>query len=188
MLYTKRGDKGETDLADGRRVSKTSPRIRCVGTLDELNASIGLLIAHMASLPDLSTETAALTSVQRFIFGLGARTAAVPHGRCRLPGPEDTEALERGIDEMEDETGRVGENGNGPKACSFVLPGGHLAAAQAHVARTIARRAEISLLEAGAATWQNAPETLPYINRLSDYLFALGKKINRIAGINEIKY
>lgn len=180
-IYTRRGDKGQTDLADGSRVYKTDLRIRCVGELDELSSQLGWVLSI---LPDecresLSAESGMLVRVQRFLFAMGAWAAAVrsPKG---LPDASDIAQMEEAINQMALE---VGTAFNG-----FVLPGGHPAAASAHVARTICRRVERTLLEAGASEWHAAANQLAYINRLSDYLYILAKKINKLTNFIENKW
>lgn len=182
MLYTRKGDHGETDLADGNRVSKTHPRIECVGTADELCSYIGLTLSTINEsnfVDRLRHETAILAEAQRRLFAIGAWAAAVatPKG---MPDTNDIQALERTIDRMHTETG-AGFSG-------FVLPGGHPAAAHCHVARTMVRRLERTLLSAGAANWPQTDEALIYVNRLSDFLYAVAKKINAVSGYAETKY
>lgn len=182
MLYTRKGDHGETDLADGNRVSKTHPRIECVGTADELCSYIGLTLSTINEsnfVDRLRHETAILVEAQHRLFAIGAWAAAVPTPKG-MPGQTDVEALERAMDAIATETC--------PTFSGFVLPGGHPAAAHCHVARTMVRRLERTLLSAGAANWPQTDEALIYVNRLSDFLYAVAKKINAVSGYAETKY
>ncbi len=164
-IYTRLGDSGETHLGDMSRVAKIDPRIEAFGTVDELNATIGLACA----LPDLPERTAKwLARVQNELFDVGA-DLSVPEGgdreRLRVE-PEQTEWLEGACDEM--------LKGLEPLK-SFVLPGGTPLAAQLHVARTVCRRAERRVLALGD---EANPEVLRYLNRLSDLLFVLAREAN----------
>lgn len=178
MLYTRKGDCGTTDLADGSRVPKTHPRMVCVGTIDELSSFIGWLLALMRQqLPAeaLQPDVQLLLNAQRRCFALGALAAAVPQPQG-LPDKADILALERAIDAY---AANYAASFRG-----FVLPGGHPLAAQCHVCRTLVRRLERELLSAGlfhAAETEadSAYETPAYVNRLSDYLYALAKKSMR---------
>lgn len=176
-LYTKKGDNGETDLADGQRVSKNHPRVVCLGDLDELNATLGLLHALLQhkELSETDEDRALLTAVQRVLFCVGAWVAGSPFDIPHQPLSELTHRLEQAIDGMP--TSRFS---------GFILPGGHPTAAHAHIARAVCRRAERSLLliPFSAEIWS---EVEPFINRLSDYLFALAKKINALHGVEERK-
>lgn len=185
MLYTRKGDCGTTDLADGSRVPKTHPRIVCVGTLDELSSFIGWLLALMRQqLPAeaLQPDVQLLLNAQRRCFAMGALAAAVAHPQG-LPLKADILALERAIDAY---TANYAASFRG-----FVLPGGHPLAAQCHVCRTLVRRLERELLLAGVCAEPGTDtvihgETLAYVNRLSDYLYALAKKINAVTGCHEV--
>ena len=176
-LYTKKGDNGETDLADGQRVSKNHPRVVCLGDLDELNAALGLLHALLQrdAMTDTEADRALLTTVQRALFCVGAWVAGSPTATPQPSLLELTHRLEQAIDGMP--TSRFS---------GFILPGGHPTAAHAHIARAVCRRAERSLLliPFSAEIWS---EVEPFINRLSDYLFALAKKINALHGVEERK-
>lgn len=149
----------------------------CLGDLDELNAALGLLHAHLQrdAMTDTEADRALLTTVQRALFCVGAWVAGSPTATPQPSLLELTYRLEQAIDGMP--AGRF----NG-----FVLPGGHPTAAQAHVVRAVCRRAERSLLliPFSAEIWS---EVEPFINRLSDYLFALAKKINALHGVEERK-
>lgn len=181
MLYTRKGDSGKTDLADGSRVPKNHPRIECVGITDEVCSYIGLAIAVVPERErkPLTAELCLMQQAQRRLFALGDRAAAAaaPKG---MPDQTDVEALERAIDAINAETGRT--------FSGFVLPGGHPAAAHCHVARTWVRRLERTLIGAGAAHWPQAETALAYVNRLSDFLYAVAKKINAVTDHEETPY
>lgn len=163
-ITTRTGDDGTTGLADGRRVSKDSPRIDAIGSVDELNSQIGLLLTE--ALPqDLRAE---LLRIQNDLFDLGSALA--------VPGaPFAQEKLVR-LD------GAIAQhNADLPPLQEFILPGGSRAAALCHVARSIARRAERNYLH--LMRDEAAPtEGLRYLNRLSDLLFVLCRTLNRAAG------
>lgn len=181
MLYTKQGDSGLTDMANGSRIPKNSAAMEAIGTLDELNAHLGLLSAHLTSVSDadFTEDLTLLTQAQRLIFAIGARCAGITHP-MGLPTEEDTEKLEAAMDRCTELLGTAFPG--------FILPGGHPVAAECHVARTVCRRAERRILDIGAAEWTEASFSLPYINRMSDYLFALARKINFLTKTKEIKY
>ena len=180
-LYTRTGDEGMTSLVGGQRVSKTHPRLDAYGTTDELNAHIGLLIAELKSSPNADTaDIERLTDIQNLLFSIGSILATDTTQRevraGRYVEAADVEALEHAIDAAEE--GLPGWRG-------FILPGGTRAAAQAHVCRTVCRRAE-RLIHALATDVEIDSFVLSYMNRLSDYFFALAKKINHSAGQEEI--
>lgn len=173
-LYTRRGDNGTTGLADGTRISKCDVRIEACGTLDELCSHIGLLASL---LPD-GGRRKELQEVQRRLFALSALMAGIasPH---YLPGATETARLETLVDAMTEE----GENGG---FGGFILPGGCEEAARAHVCRTVCRRAERRMVEAGAYGTGAGAAALAYINRLSDYLYALALNLNKFHKEKEI--
>lgn len=168
-LYTRTGDTGTTSLATGERVAKTHPRLEAYGTLDELNAHIGLLLTSI----DEETDRTCLTAIQNRLFTLGAALASSEDYPLALEEP--LACLERAIDEA--------DALRGPWR-GFVLPGGTRAAALAHLCRTVCRRFERRLL-ALAADVDVAPDTLQYTNRLSDYFFVLARHLNYLAGQEE---
>jgi cob(I)alamin adenosyltransferase len=167
-IYTKLGDAGETHLGDMSRVPKTHPRIEAYGTLDELNAQLGLALTA-ADLPAAYAEW--VRRVQNDLFDLGA-DISVPadkdaeRERLRVT-PDQVEWLEQRCDEV---------NAELPKLRSFVLPGGTPSAAQLHVCRTVCRRAERRAIDVGD---ELNPEVVRYLNRLSDLLFILARGANR---------
>ena len=171
-IYTRLGDGGETHLGDMSRVPKTDPRIEAYGTVDELNAQLGVALAA-GGLPE--AYEAWLRRIQNDLFDVGA-DISVPEGgtreRLRVL-PEQTTWLETACDEA---------NADLPALKSFVLPGGTLAAANLHVCRTVCRRAERRVLACGDAV---NPETVRYLNRLSDLLFILSRGVNLAAGAAE---
>jgi cob(I)alamin adenosyltransferase len=176
-LYTKTGDDGTTGLFGGARVKKASPRVDAYGTVDELNAAIGMV---RASALDPFTE-GVLAQVQGDLFTLGAELATVPGKEDRLGmqliGPADASRLEQAIDTVEEAL---------PPLQNFVLPGGTPAAAALHFARTVARRAERSVL-----ALQDGPvrsELVIYLNRLSDLLFALARRANAVANVPDVPW
>ena len=164
-IYTRLGDGGETHLGDMSRVPKTHPRIEAYGTVDELNAQLGVALA----LPALAERIAGfLRRVQNDLFDVGA-DISVPHGgdreRLRLAA-EQTAWLETACDEV---------NAELEPLKSFVLPGGSPAAAQLHVCRTVCRRAERRTIDCGDEVNR---ECVRYLNRLSDLLFILARAAN----------
>ena len=167
-IYTRLGDDGETHLGDMSRVPKTHPRIEAYGTIDELNAQIGVALAQ-GGLPDRYAEW--LGRVQNDLFDLGA-DISVPAGgdreRLRVE-PEQTEWLEHACDEVNETLAPLK---------SFVLPGGTPAAAQLHVCRTVCRRAERRTIDCGDSVGR---ECVKYLNRLSDLLFILSRGANGAA-------
>ena len=170
-IYTKTGDAGETALGNGARVAKHSMRVSAYGTVDETNATVGLARQHASGEMD-----AALARISNDLFDLGAdlctpdreKDADLPYTPLRMIEGQVTR-LEREIDAM---------NAQLPPLASFILPGGTPAAAHLHLARTVARRAEriaVALVEAGDDV---GPEALPYLNRLSDFLFVAARHAN----------
>ena len=183
-VYTKTGDKGTTALFGGTRVPKHHIRIESYGTIDELNSHIGLI--RDQQIDPMYKDT--LMDIQDRLFTIGAILATDPdkailkNGKARLKIPkisnEDIERLEKEMDLMEDSL---------PQMTHFVLPGGHQTVSFCHIARTVCRRAE------RLASHLNdlepfQPETLMYINRLSDYLFVLARKLSHDLQAEEIKW
>ena len=174
-VYTRRGDKGQTSLVGGKRVSKSDVRIEAYGTVDELSANMGMLIAQ---LPD-GHEKETLLRIQNNLFNVCTNLATDQADTPLYPSaflPEgETEFLEKEVDTIMKEL---------PEAQGFILPGGTCEAAQAHICRTVCRRAERRIV-ALAQEATVSPEIQEYINRLSDYFFVLAKKLNFLAGKNE---
>jgi cob(I)alamin adenosyltransferase len=172
-IYTRAGDKGETSLGDGSRVPKLDCRIGAFGTVDELNAALGVVLAE-GGLPERLREP--LERIQNDLFDVGA-DLSVPFGigdRLRVEQAH-VERLEQLCDEL---------NAELPMLKSFVLPGGTPAAARLHVARTTCRRAERDALTAEGEHGIN-PQVLAYLNRLSDFLFIAARWANKDAGRDE---
>jgi cob(I)alamin adenosyltransferase len=171
-IYTRGGDAGETSLGDGSRVSKLDARIAAFGTVDELNAVVGLVLAR--SCPDEIRSV--LLRVQNELFDLGADLSVPMEHEARLRVTEDQ------VDRLEKDCDRF--NAELPELKSFVLPGGSEAAAGLHLARTVCRRAEREALVAAGADTVN-PRALVYLNRLSDLLFILARAANDADGHEE---
>ena len=177
-VYTRRGDTGLTALAGGQSVPKDSPRIEAYGTVDELNAFIGLARVTAESLPQLSELAGILRRVQHELFNLGSILATLPedvHPRQARIGDADITQLEDDIDRM---------NAGLAPLRSFVLPGGSRISAELHVCRTVCRRGE-RVLVALARGGDAPPEAVRYLNRLGDALFVWSRWANRAMGIPE---
>ena len=175
-VYTRRGDKGMTDLVGGVRIKKTDVRLEAYGTVDELSSHLGLL----ASLITLDDEHEVLIRIQNNLFNVCSHLATdqsqTPLYDSAKLDCKEIEFLEQKIDSIIAEL---------PEPQGFVLPGGTHAASQCHVCRTVCRRAE-RRIAALAETATVGQEIMQYVNRLSDYLFILAKKINFNAGQSEI--
>jgi cob(I)alamin adenosyltransferase len=176
-IYTKTGDTGTTSLLGGARVSKAHVRIEAYGTVDELNSHIGLLIDQ----PVNKSRGTFLKEIQDRLFTLGAVLASEP-GKDSIVKPDlfesDITMLEEAIDKM---------NALLPALKSFILPGGHQSVSFCHIARCICRRAEritISLNEIQPVD----PLSIKYLNRLSDYLFVLSRKMTVELNVDEVKW
>ena len=186
-IYTKTGDKGETGLIDGNRVSKANPRIVAYGTVDELNSNIGLAISFLRlKHKDLFLDLIdIMTSLQRDLFIIGAdladpRYPPTEKDLFSTPRMEEkmTLVLEEAIDKMEMELEPIK---------FFILPGGSIEASLLHVTRTISRRAEITVTLLSKDQIIN-PIVLAYLNRLSDFLFVAARLINKRLGIKDIAW
>ncbi len=183
-VYTKTGDKGTTALFGGTRVPKHHIRIESYGTIDELNSYIGLL--RDQPIDALYKNT--LIDIQDRLFTVGAILATDPekatlkNGKARLNIPKISE---EDIKRLEDEMDLM--NADLPPMTHFVLPGGHQIVSFCHIARTVCRRAE-RLASALNDIEPFQPETLMYINRLSDYLFVLARKLSKDLQAEEIKW
>jgi len=168
-VYTRTGDSGTTGLADGARVPKDSPLIEAIGAVDELNAAIGVLTAE--ALPD--AVRACLLDVQHDLFDLGGELSRPGHA---ILTDDYVARLERALDAF---------NKDLPPLKDFILPGGSRAAALAHVARTVCRRAERRIVTL-ARKKSAPPRAVRYVNRLSDLLFVLARVLNRAAGRSDV--
>jgi cob(I)alamin adenosyltransferase len=168
-IYTRSGDGGETGLGDGGRVPKDHPRVAAYGSVDELNAVLGLLLAQCLDVP----EADLLRAVQNDLFDVGA-DLCVPQPPDESPGqklrvrPEQAARLESAIDRLNEPLDPLK---------SFILPGGAPAAAWCHLARTVCRRAERDVVTLGRGEAIN-PQVVVYLNRLSDFLFVLARVCN----------
>ncbi len=173
-IYTKTGDQGTTSLFGGQRVSKADRRIDAYGTVDELNSYIGLLRDHEVN----QKRKDILIEIQDRLFTIGAILATEP-GNTKVKIPplqeDNIEFLEKEIDTME---------AGLPPLRFFVLPGGHVSVSFGHIARTVCRRAE-RLVIAVDLQQKVEPLVIQYLNRLSDYLFVLCRKMTQELGVEE---
>jgi cob(I)alamin adenosyltransferase len=176
-IYTKTGDQGETHLAGGQRVLKDSLRIECYGTVDELNAFVGMAgVSAADSVPELA---AILRRVQHELFNLGSILATRPadvHPKQARVTPTEILQLEQEIDRM---------NADLPMLRSFVLPGGSRLNTELHACRTICRRAERIAVSLSREE-EIPPEAIQYLNRLSDAFFVWSRWANHILGVPEV--
>jgi cob(I)alamin adenosyltransferase len=173
-IYTRTGDAGETALGTGERVSKAHLRIQAYGTVDETNATLGLVRLHTAT-PDMQKLDQMLARIQNELFDLGADLCVPDTGKdlgyepLRIL-PKQYERIEAEIDDL---------NGELAPLRSFVLPGGHPAAAYLHLSRTVCRRAERLVVELAAHQGEHVSEgAVAYINRLSDFFFVASRWAN----------
>lgn len=176
-IYTKTGDKGQTSLLSGKRVNKNDPRLMAYGTVDELNSSLGVVIAHLNILKSQANQSAHaeemmfwLKTIQNQLFTVGSHLACDSEKwQSQLPviSADFVESLERIIDKCETQL---------PKLKNFILPGGSRISAFLHVSRTVCRRAEREVVAIENST---TPEIITvYLNRLSDLLFVLARYTN----------
>lgn len=174
-VYTKTGDEGTTSLIGGVRVRKTNPRIEAYGTVDELSAQLGLLASFMKDGDDRNM----VIRIQRTLFTvcsyLATDTTKTQLAPSYTVDPREVTILEEEIDHL---------NGSLPTQTAFIIPGGSHEAALAHVCRTVCRRAERRIFFLGETTKLDA-NVLQYMNRLSDYLYMLARKLNFIDGVRE---
>ena len=175
-VYTRGGDKGKTSLVGGQRVSKASTRLEAYGTVDELSSHLGLLAAW---LPEEGHEHQMVIRIQNNLFNLCTNLATDQTQTPLYPSAHlaegEIELLEQEVDTIMQEL---------PERQGFILPGGTPEAAQAHICRTVCRRAERRIVALAEETIVS-PEVQQYINRLSDYLFVLAKKLNFLQGKSE---
>ena len=172
-VYTKTGDAGTTSLVGGKRVPKDCARLESYGTIDELNAQVGLLLTYVSEPVDRET----LIGIQNNHFVIGAQLATeAPQVPSVVITSIDVTKLEQSIDAASEGL---------PKWRGFTLPGGCRPAALAHVCRTICRRAERRILALNSSE-EVAPELLAYVNRLSDYFYILALRLNFLQGTDEI--
>jgi cob(I)alamin adenosyltransferase len=168
-IATRTGDAGDTGLGDGKRVPKDSARVQTLGDIDELNSAIGLLLAE--DVP--AAMRAALEQVQQDLFDLGGEVSIPGHA---ILGEQQVARLDAQLEDWNREL---------PPLKEFILPGGSRAAAAAHLARTVCRRAERSLVALGRGEPVGA-RARQYLNRLSDLLFVAGRLLNRHAGRDDV--
>ena len=181
-IYTRTGDAGETALGTGERVSKAHLRIQAYGTVDETNATLGLVRLHTAT-PDMQKLDQMLARIQNELFDLGADLCVPDTGKdlgyepLRIL-PKQYERIEKEIDEL---------NGELAPLRSFVLPGGHPAAAYLHLARTVCRRAERLVVDLAAHEGEHVSDgAIAYINRLSDFFFVASRWANVKSGAGDV--
>jgi len=175
-VYTKTGDKGETGIVGGIRVKKSCRRLEAYGTVDELNSHLGLLASMLLEGEDKKI----IIRIQRDLFNVCTNLATdqsqTPLSDSARLGEDEISFLEEQVDQIMKLL---------PERQGFILPGGCQAASQAHVCRTVCRRAERCIVALSEET-TISPEALQFVNRLSDYLFVLAKKINFNIGVSEI--
>lgn len=175
-IYTKTGDTGETSLVGGTRVSKFHDRIEAYGTLDELNAFVGLLADEL----EFDNIKKDLISIQEKLFVLGSLIAHDGLKKVKLPDlkNEDIEFLEQQIDEMQALL---------PQLKNFILPGGHTAVSKCHLCRVVCRRSERLVIKL-SADYKINPLYIKYLNRLSDYFFVLSRRLAQLLEVTEIQW
>ncbi len=171
-VTTKTGDKGKTALGDGSRVKKDSLRIHCLGSIDELNSSIGLASVMLPVKPIID-----LKSVQNDLLNIGAEIS-MPDAKKKFLNKDRILFLEKEIESI---------NKDLPPLEEFILPGGNDLCSRIHMARSICRRAERDLVSLNSKE-QISPEVLKYINRLSDYLFVVARLLIQISDSDEIQW
>lgn len=175
-VYTKTGDQGETSIIGGKRVRKSCERLEAYGTVDELSAHLGLL----ASMLPEGGDKDMIIRIQNNLFSVCSNLAT---DQSQTPLYDSAKLADGEIEFLEVEIDKIMQLFT--ERQGFVLPGGAQAAAQAHVCRTVCRRAERRIVVLSEIA-QVSPEILQYVNRLSDYLFVLAKKININTGVSEI--
>ena len=171
-VTTKTGDKGKTALADGSRVSKDSLRVHCLGSIDELNASIGFAAVLLPKKPEIDFK-----SIQNDLMNIGAEIS-IPISEKDFLDQDRIDYLDKKIELI---------NNDLPSLKEFILPGGNDVCSRIHLARSICRRAERDLVSLNNKE-KISPEILQYINRLSDYLFVVARLLFRISDSDEIQW
>ncbi len=173
--YSGTGDKGETSLYGGTRVEKADPRVEAYGAVDELNSQIGVARAHIKA----RKLDQILKNIQRDLWSLGGDLASeLVSANVPRISKEQLDRLESVTDEL---------NSRLPVLRRFILPGGSIAGAELHVARTVCRRAERRIVALSKVESIN-PEVLPYINRLSSFLFVLARAVNKMQRVPEEEF
>ncbi|MBC7426349.1 MAG: cob(I)yrinic acid a,c-diamide adenosyltransferase [Bacteroidia bacterium] len=175
-IYTKKGDTGQTSLIGGDRVAKHHLRIESYGTVDELNSTLGMVMAYFEE----EASARILSEIQDRLFTIGSILASAPGSKMIVPDihESDIELLEKEMDRM---------NETLPELKSFVLPAGSLSIASCHVSRCVCRRAERLVVHL-SETDQIEPLILKYLNRLSDYLFVLARFAGHSENIPEVSW
>ena len=177
-IYTRTGDGIETSIIGGDRIPKYSLRLEAYGTVDELSSFIGNLVADDSVIDEQRVD---LIKVQNMLFNIGGYLATPPSIRKpEVPGlsQDNIAEMEAWIDTMDEQL---------PKLNNFIIPGGCKASAKANMARTVCRRAERRILQLASEEVIN-PLVMAYINRLSDYLFVIGRYLNKFANFEEITW
>ena len=174
-IYTRTGDRGETGLGDGSRISKTHPRVEAMGSVDELNSMVGLVVEDLIAenRPELTSVANFMRLLQHRIFDLGGEIS-IPD--FKIVTTDHVAAIEQNLDALNDKLAPL-EN--------FILPGGSKLIANCHLARAICRRAERNLVALAADESINEA-ALEFLNRLSDYLFVVARSCARITGVDEV--
>jgi cob(I)alamin adenosyltransferase len=181
-VYTRGGDKGQTSLVSGNRISKGSDRINLYGEVDELNSHLGLIVSELYKETDLTDNIEYIEEIQSRLFDLGSNLACEKVNADKYKLPQLTEdsilTMEAKIDSM-DSVIKPLKN--------FILPGGHTASAQLHIARTICRRIERNLVRFSEENTDEIPvNSIQFINRLSDFLFVMARYVNHKMKKSEI--
>ncbi len=186
-IYTKTGDLGQTSLIGGKRVSKAELRLNSYGTVDELNAVLGILVsqiqassdAKLKKMPKLNSCTELLIAIQSSLFDIGSHLACENEKMAlKMPKLDSAQisSMEAWMDSVENDLASLK---------NFILPGGCLAASFAHMARTVARRSERVVVALNKKTYVN-PEIIIFLNRLSDLLFVVARYLNHLAGVEDV--
>ena len=170
-IYTKRGDKGETSLVSGRKISKADLLIESYGTVDELNTHVGMLIAQL----DDGSVISSLSSIQHTLVDIGSVLA-----KDGISTPDYPEVKMSDVDDLEKEIDRMDESLEPLR--QFILPGGSKAIAQAHICRTVCRRAERRVVSVAD---EDYTQEIMYLNRLSDYFFVLSRYLHKLQNVPE---
>ncbi|HPB53129.1 MAG TPA: cob(I)yrinic acid a,c-diamide adenosyltransferase [Saprospiraceae bacterium] len=175
-IYTKKGDKGSTSLFGGKRLAKDAVRIEAYGTVDELNAQVGVLLDNLEN-ADIQDD---LLRVQHWLFDYGSMLATPPGAKLYVtpPGEKALSFLEEKIDAMELEL---------PPLKHFILPSGHTSTSFAHMARCVCRRAERRIVSLSHEE-EIGEEPLAFFNRLSDYFFVLARYLTHLAGKKDVEW
>ena len=180
-IYTKKGDQGRTSLVDGSPIEKSHVRLDSYGSIDELSSHLGLLISYLRDDDSLSSLADELVSIQEWLFQLGSQLACSNEEMAKkLPTISESEitTLEKTMDEWEKEL---------PPLKNFILPGGHKAASQAHICRTVSRRAERFCVRLSEIEKLNFP-AIAFMNRMSDYFYSLARMINLKSSTPDVEW